>query len=254
MGILTNPLSPLGPPLLFLVSFPLAIFAAVTTSIAVSLLTVRVSIVYFELGVALVHAYLFPEPGKPAPRRVVPPASPPRFRRTSTSSDSTAPAARIQTKSGSSASLVNAIQMANARDFEGVGGWRYYEGEEEEAIWMGMNKRLELPLALPPGRRHQRRHTGEDRRWSGSSETLRMSPLQSRMRTPQRTPRNIGQEEHQGDDYFSPQPVLRPLSTAMEPLSLSSQHSRRASVVSLSACSATTSGTSSPVSPKQPGD
>jgi hypothetical protein len=241
--------------LLFLVSFPLAIFAAVTTSIAVSLLTVRVSIVYFELGVALVHAYLFPEPGKPVPRRVVPPASPPRFRRTSTSSDGTAPAARIQTKSGSSASLVNVYQMANARDFEGVGGWRYYEGDEEEAIWMGMNKRLELPLALPPGRRHQRRHTGEDQRWSGSPETLRMSPLQSRMRTPQRTPRNHGgQEEDQGDDYFPPQPVLRPLSTAIEPLSLSSQHSRRASIVSLSACSPNASGNSSPDSFKQPGD
>ncbi|KAF2450996.1 hypothetical protein P171DRAFT_150802 [Karstenula rhodostoma CBS 690.94] len=254
MGILTNPLYLLGPPLLFLVSFPLTIFAAITTGIALSLLTVRVSIVYFELGIALVHAYLFPEPAKPAPRHVVPSPSPPRFRRTSTSSDSTAPAARLYTKSGSSASLVNVDRMANARDFEGVGGWRYYEGEEEEAVWMGMNKRLELPLALPPGRRHQRRHTGEDQRSSGSPEVLRMSPLQSRMRTPQRTPRAVGPEEDQCDDYFPPQPILKPLSTAMEPLSLSSQHSRQASVVSLSGSSTTTSGNSSPDAHKQSGD
>ncbi|KAL5372188.1 hypothetical protein DPSP01_013689 [Paraphaeosphaeria sporulosa] len=254
MGILTNPLHLLGPPLLFLVSFPLAIFAAITTGIALSLLTVRVSIVYFELGVALLHAYLYPEPPKVASRRVVPPVSPPRFRRTSTSSDSAAPAVRLYTKSGSSASLVNVNRMANARDFEGVGGWRYYEGEEEEAIWMGMNKRLELPLAIPPGRRHQRRHTGEDQRWIGSPEVLRMSPLQSRMRTPQRTPRTVGLEDDYGDEYFPPQPILRPLSTAMEPLSLSSQHSRRASVISMSGSSSNTSGSSSPESHKQLGD
>ncbi|KAJ4353594.1 uncharacterized protein N0V89_005324 [Didymosphaeria variabile] len=253
MGILTNPLYLLGPPLLFLVSFPLAIFAAVTTGIAISLLAVRVSIVYFELGVALVHAYLFPEPAKPAPRRVIPPVSPTRFRRTSSTPQDGAPAARLYTKSGSSASLINVTQMANARDYEGVGGWRYYEGEEEEAIWMGMNKRLELPLALPPGRRHQRRHTGEEQRWSGGPEAFRMSPVHSRVRTPQRTPhRTVDQDE--GVDYFPPQPNLRPLSTAMEPLSLNSQHSRRASVVSLSGSSTTTSGNSSPESHKQPGD
>lgn len=255
MGMLTNPLYLLGPPLLFLVSFPLAIFAAITTSIAISLLSVRVSIVYFELSVALVRAYLFPEPSKAALRRVNPPPSPPRVRRVSTSSDSTALASRLYIKSGSSASLVNVNRMANARDFEGVGGWRYYEGEEEEAIWMGMNKRLELPLALPPGRRHQRRHTGEDQRcFTASPEVSRRSPLQSRMRTPQRTPRTLGFEDYQGDEYFPPQPVLRPLSTAMEPLSLSSQHSRRASVVSLGGSSPSTSGHSSPESQKTPSD
>ncbi|KAJ4287817.1 hypothetical protein N0V90_012521 [Kalmusia sp. IMI 367209] len=231
MGILTNPLYLLGPPLLFLVSFPLAIFAVFTTTIALSLLTVRVSVVYFELGLALIHAYVFPEPAKPIPKRAMPPpSSPPRFRRTSSSSQDVAPAARLYTKSGSSASLINVNQLASARDFEGVGGWRFYEGDEEEAIWMGMNKRLELPLALPPGRRHQRRHTGEDQRWSWSPEALRMSPLQSRRTTP---PRTAVQQETEGDGYFPPQPVLRPLSTASEPLSLNVQHSRRASVVSL---------------------
>ncbi|KAF9730845.1 hypothetical protein PMIN06_005054 [Paraphaeosphaeria minitans] len=254
MGILTNPLYLLGAPLLFLVSFPLAIFAAITTAIALFLLTVRVSIVYFELGVALAHAYLFPEPTKVAPIRDVEPVSPPRLRRTSTSSDNTAPAARLYAKSGSSASLVNVNRIASARDFEGVGGWRYYEGEEEEELWMGMNKRLELPLASPSGRRHQRRHTGEDQRWIRSPEGLRMSPLQSRMRTPQRTPRTLEPEEDQGYEYFPPQSALRPLSTATEPLSLSLHHSRRASGVSLSGSSSSTSGNSSPEFHPQLGD
>ncbi|KAF1965825.1 hypothetical protein BU23DRAFT_626761 [Bimuria novae-zelandiae CBS 107.79] len=254
MGVLAYPLYLLGPPLLFLVSFPLAIFAAVTTGIALALLAARASVVYFELFIALVHAHLFPEPAKPVPRHVVPaPASPPRFRRTSSSSQDPAPAARLHAKSGSSASLMNVNQTASARDFEGVGGWRYYEGEEEEAIWMGMNKRLELPLALPPGRRHQRRHTGEEQRWSWSPEALRMSPLQSRMRTPQRTPkRQVSPDKDEEGDYFPPQPILRPLSTAMEPLSMSVQHSRRASVVSLGGSSSSSS--SSSASHKQSGD
>lgn len=239
MSFLTNPLSFFGAPLLFLVSLPLAVFAAFTTGIAISLLAIRASVVYFELGVALLHASLFPEPAKPAPSRVIPPKSPPRVRRISTSSQNSTPGVRLNKRSGSSASLINVNQSssANARDFEGVGGWRYYEGEKEEAIWMGMNKRLQLPLALPPGRRHQRRHTGEEQRWAGSPETFRMSPLQSRTRTPQRTPQRTPKptaspgEDHDEDEGYFPS-VLRPLSTAMEPLSLSVQHSRRASVVS----------------------
>ena len=221
MGFLpSSPLSLFGAPLLFVASLPLAILAAFTTSVAVSLLAIRVSVVYLELGVALVHASLFPEPAKPVPRRVVPPPSPPRVRRIGASPQDVAPAARLgkSRRSGSSTSLVGVgiDQRAAARDFEGVGGWRYYEGDkdEDEAIWMGMNRRLQLPLALPPGRRHQRRHTGEDPRWSGSPETLRMSPLQSRMRTPQRTPKATA-TPNDDEDYF---PALRPLSTAVEPL------------------------------------
>ena len=66
MGFLpSSPLSLFGAPLLFVASLPLAILAAFTTSVAVSLLAIRVSVVYLELGVALVHASLFPEPAKP---------------------------------------------------------------------------------------------------------------------------------------------------------------------------------------------
>lgn len=242
MGILSNPLYLLGPPLLLVVSVPLAIFAAITTAVALALLTLRVSVVYFELGIALVRGYIFPEPAKPLPRRAPPPPStPPRFRRSSLTSHLVNPTGRLQRKSGSSASLVSANPLAGTRDYEGVGGWRFYEGEEEEAIWMGMNKRLELPLALPPGRRHQRRHTGEDQRWTGSPEALRMSPWQSRGRTPPRT--SIPQDTER-DDYFPPQPVLRPLTTAMEPLSLTVQHSRRASAVSISGSSSSATGSS----------
>ena len=233
MGILIKTLHLLGPPFLVAVSIPLTVCAFITTTLAVSLLAVRVSVVYFELGVALVHAYLFPEQAKPPPKRASPLShSPPRarLRRSSSSSQETAvPAVRIRTKSGSSASLLG---MGDAtRDFEGVGGWRYYEGEEEEALWMGMNKRLELPIAMP--RRHQRRHTGEDRR-SWSPESLRMSPMQqSRSRTPTQQPAMNADADADADvdGYFPLQIGIRPLSTASEPLTRSALHSRRTSVV-----------------------
>ncbi|KAF2676876.1 hypothetical protein K458DRAFT_424369 [Lentithecium fluviatile CBS 122367] len=229
MGILTLLL---GPPLLFFVSVPLLIFAAFTTAIAVSLLVVRVSVVYFELGVALLSAYLFPEPPSPVPKRPPPPPSrsPPRSRHrrgSSSSQDTAVPAARIHTKSGSSASLSLLSGSEFPRDFEGVGGWRFYEGEEDEHAWLNINKRLELPLPTP--RRHRRRHTGEDRH-SWSPEALRMSPVQSRVQSRARTPTSAGGLERQNSDYFNTQLGIWPLSTATEPLSKSPHHSRRASL------------------------
>lgn len=229
MGLLTSPLYLLGPPLLLVVSIPLTIFACVTTTVAVSLLAIRVSAVYIDLALTLLRVYLFPEPPTPVPKRPPPPHESPRpprsFRRTSISSQDTAvPAARIHTKSGSSVSLINANEMISMRDYEGVGGWRLYEDEQEEALWMGMNSRLELPLATTP-KRHQRRHTGEVQLRSWSPEALRMSPVQSRSRTPTQTHGH----DREGDEYFPPQLALRPLSTASEPLNRSAHHSRRTS-------------------------
>jgi hypothetical protein len=230
MAIVTNATYLLGLPLLLFVSVPLLFFACFTTTVAVALLAVRVSAVYFELGLALFHAYLFPEPPTPVPKRPpTPPSRSPRHGRSSSSSQDTAvPAARLQTKSGSSASLSLLGSADLPRDFEGVGGWRFYEGEADEAAWLNINKRLELPLPTP--RRHQRRHTGDNRR-SWSPEALRMSPVTSRMPSAARTPTGSGALERQNSDYFGSGPVgIRPLSTASEPLSKSPYSSRRASL------------------------
>lgn len=230
MSILTKPLYLVGTPMLLFVSVPLLFFAAFTTTVAVSLLAIRVSVVYVELGFALLYAYVCPEPPTPVPKRPPPPPSrSPRHRRSSSSSQDTAvPAARIQTKSGSSASLSLLGGSDFPRDFEGVGGWRFYEGEQDEAAWLNINKRLELPLPTP--RRHRRRHTGEYRH-SWGPEILRMSPVQSRIQSRPRTPVSSGAGlERQNSDYFSSQVGIWPLSTASEPLIKSPHHSRRASL------------------------
>ncbi|KAF2472803.1 uncharacterized protein BDR25DRAFT_341634 [Lindgomyces ingoldianus] len=255
MGNLTSPLYLLGPPLLLLVSIPLALLATVTTTIAISTLAVRVSIVYFELGVALFHSYLFPPPVKtvpkpPSPRRISPHRS--RNRRssvtsTTSSQDTTVPQThgpRLHNKSGSFASLIGT--SSPTRDFEGVGGWRVPGDDDEEALWMGMNSRLELPAVMPK-RKHQRSLTGGSQRWSWSPEAMRMSPMQSRARTP-------GDERPLGDEYFPLQPNTKPFSTASDPVGRSDYDGGRKSMGDSSSSSAGSSSRRPSMAMKQAGD
>ena len=229
MGSMKSPLYLLGPPLLLLISIPLTILAVITTSIAVTCLTVRVSIVYFELGIALIHSYFFPPPQKPLPKRPSPGRSSPhrsRNRRSSIASTTSSHDAAVQPsypsqlqyKSGSFASLIGTGEIT--RDFEGVGGWRLPGNEDEEALWMGMNSRLELPAAIPKQRRHQRSLTGGSQRCS--PETMRFSPMQSRSRTP-------AGDDRYGEGYFPPQPNMRPFSVASDRASKNTQDGRRKS-------------------------
>lgn len=211
-----NPVYLLAPPLLLLISIPLAIFAVFTTSIAFTALIIRASIVYFELGVGLIRSWLF---AKTSTYGIKPPlststsgqTSPTRARGTrrssltsTSSSQDVTPGQRLGYKSGSFASLIGT--GTPNRDFEGVGGWKEPGEDDEEALWIGMNSRLELPAVVPnPRRKHQRSLTGGNQRWSWSPEAVRISPMQSRARTPihSRTPSNGP------DEYFPPQPLYR---------------------------------------------
>ncbi|KAJ9666927.1 hypothetical protein H2201_003061 [Coniosporium apollinis] len=188
----------LAPPVLLSLSIPLALLAIITTSLAFSTLLIRVSIVYFELGVALLHSYLFVPPPKRSYPRTPPysvspgrtsPRHPRANRRTSTTSTASAQDPTTSTsgfppiyptKSGSFASLTSSL--GPARDYEGVGGWRVSSGDgSEEALWIGMNSRLELPAVVSPNtRRHQRSLTGPSLRGSWSPEAVRMSPVRMR--------------------------------------------------------------------------
>lgn len=229
-----NPLYAVAPFIIVMVSVPLAIFAVVTTSVALSLLAFRGFIVYTQLGTALLSAWLSPTSAKPVAQRLQPPSpersSPPRSRNRRTSNgsgssqDTTVPTSRLGPKSGSFTGLLG--EGGLTRDYEGVGGWRDTGNEDEEALWMGINSRLQLPTA-PTGRRHQRRHTGgqsPNQRWSWSPEAFRMSPVQSRSRTPNRVLAN----EYDNGEYFPTQPANggRPISTASDPLK---RHNRKLS-------------------------
>ncbi|KAJ8112276.1 hypothetical protein OPT61_g5319 [Boeremia exigua] len=231
-----NPLYAVAPFIIVMVSVPLAISAVVTTSIALSLLAFRGFIVYTQLGTALIGAWLSPIPPKPvavqhqhpSPERSSPPRN--RNRRTSSNGSGTSsqetvvPSSRLGPKSGSFTALFG--EGGQTRDYEGVGGWRDTGNEDEEALWIGINSRLQLPAAAS-GRRHQRRHTGgqSPQRRTWSPEAFRMSPVQSRSRTPNRV---VASEGYDIGEYFPKQPATgdRPVSNAPDPLK---RHSRRLS-------------------------
>lgn len=240
-----NPVYALAPFVLVVVSIPLAICAVITTSFAVTLLACRAAVVYVQLTIALIGAWVDPRPSKPTIESLYSPLtpspegkSPTRQRQrngniSSTSSQETiVPAARAaQTSNSNLPYKVSVVTNEAARDFEGVGGWRTPGDDDEEALWMNMNSRLELPREAP-SRRHQRSHTGGStpgNRRSWSPESLRMSPVQSRARTPVRFAVDEG-------DYFQPQSKtnIRRGSNASES---SKNHKRRKSESSSSSTS-----------------
>jgi hypothetical protein len=239
-----NPLYALAPLVLLIVSIPLAIFAIVTTSIAVSLLACRAAVVYVQLAVALVVAWIDPTPSKVSfkSRRSSTLQSPERSslnrhrnhrssHASSTSSqDTIGPSVvTLRLPQTNGPSMVSHGTGEIPRDFEGLGGWRTPGNDDEEALWMGINSRLQLS-ADAPTRRYPRNLTGATspaQRWSSNPEVSRMSPAQSRARTPVRL---VADDE---GGYFPPQTStsMRSMSSATAP---SKSHKRRRSGGSVS--------------------
>ncbi|KAL9064379.1 MAG: hypothetical protein Q9157_007846, partial [Trypethelium eluteriae] len=165
---IVNPLHIAASVLFFILAVPLTLFALFTTTLALSTLLLRVSIVYVELGAALLHSWLFVDAASPSEtlHHGPHPASPTTqsrslpSRRTSlsrpssshdastittalsiptstTSSPTTTNRSQppLRPKSGSSASLA-LTSLDPTRDYEGVGGWRIAGSGDEEALWM----------------------------------------------------------------------------------------------------------------------
>jgi hypothetical protein len=230
MAILFNPLYLFVPPALVLISIPLVLFAIFTTLIAFATLFVRVSIVYVELGLALLRSYLLPSSPKPSkPPTPIPasPSSPSRRRRSSVVSTSSSQE-YLRKPPGKSDSYVSLLGAgAPNRDYEGVGGWRDLVDDQEESLWLGMNARLELPMSVSnKQRRHTRSLTGGSvgngsagaqamNRYSWSPGAMRMSPVQSRARTPSvpdmSAPQIMQQQVVSSEEYFELQPYGRPV-------------------------------------------
>ena len=250
-----SPIYAVAPFVLLSISIPLAFFALVTTSIAIALLSFRALVVYVHLAIAIIGAWLSPSPPPkhslprrshfiPASARHSPTGVRQRSRRTSiagaaSSHDSSAYSAQksnfLQRKNNSLTALIGTGELT--RDFEGVGGWRMAGDDDEEALWMGINSRLELPAEIPTRRRRLSftGATSPGQRLSVGPEILRMSPVQSRSRTPVRF---VPDDEH---GYFPQQPIPnnRRFSTSSE---VSKQHKRRKSGSGSSTSSNTSAG------------
>ncbi|KAL6708011.1 hypothetical protein ACN47E_003445 [Coniothyrium glycines] len=213
-----NPIYAIAPFALILLSIPLALFAIVTTTIGVTLLSSRALIVYFQLATALISEWIYPAstertislpqyPPRPSPVRTSPMRHHSRqiSNGSNASQDTITTATRTSILAGKSDSLTALVGMSDfTQDFEGVGGWRVTGDDEEEALWIGGTPRTQLPVE-DTGRRHRRSLTGgasPSQRWISGSEVLRMSPVQSRARTPLR----IAIESD--GSYFPSQPVV----------------------------------------------
>ena len=166
-------------PILLLISIPLSLLAALTTTLAFSTLFFRALLVYAELGAVLMQNQFVGQNANEkslAPKKVTPAVvetkqSRHKSRRSSAGSGS---------NGGSITPRIPDTGFC-IRDYEGVGGWRVPGTDDEDAKWTSLNSRLELPAAVD-GRRHHHRS-----RTSGSLTTVSLhlkSPVRSRARTP----------------------------------------------------------------------
>jgi hypothetical protein len=185
---LFNPVYALVIPSLFVVTVPLAILAGITTTLAFSVLILRVIVVYLDIALSLLPQSLASlhsrdivdaatassSPYKLPERR---PSSPTlsssslkqqhALRRRRRRPSSTASAI---SGGGSASSIVSVVgggergslglipSIGPERDFEGVGGWRVGGDAVDDEVWTTVNPRLEMPeRPFGPHYRHHHR-------------------------------------------------------------------------------------------------
>lgn len=191
-------------PLAVLIAIPLAFTAVITTIAAASILAVRVTFVYIELVLAVIPQYIFQtdDPHSKLSHRFLSPNT------TYDNSPATTPTIERRSRRLSNTSLWPGLTPAASavslplpqqsvglgRDFEGVGGWRLDQQDEEEQLWTRINSRLELPAESPRRYHHRRSFTAGgcsgDQRERNRSPELSMrrngsfSPNTKRIRTP----------------------------------------------------------------------
>jgi hypothetical protein len=218
-GSTMNLLSLFFLPLLLVLSVPFAIFAAFTTAIALSALTLRALIVYIELTIVVIHNYVFLRLlSKPSRRPRTPSGrdgAHKRRKRRSSGGSAVSDQGLVVPVDRDARGYVLASSVGIERDFEGVGGWSL-SGPNEDTLWTSMNSRLELS-AGERQRRHRRSLTASGipsgntegrlrREWRYSQAGISMSPIMSRARTPPATA--LGQPGS-SEGYFSFQPMTR---------------------------------------------
>lgn len=170
-----NPVYAFIVPFLFIVTVPLAVFAGLTTTVAFSVLMLRVLAAYIDVALSLLPQYLSvgrnkPRPYRPGGRRPPqlqrfaspvptattgttalssssnspPSATPTPLRRRRRRRSSSALSATSLTPAASETALGLMPSIGPERDFEGVGGWRLGDDNDVD-VWTTLNSRLELP-------------------------------------------------------------------------------------------------------------
>lgn len=180
---LINPVHTFIVPFLFVVTVPLAVFAGITTTLAFSILSFRVILVYLDIALSLVPqcfgtrkphhyaAYTKRRDGRPvspaasssvhsgefclgtptpSQQQLPPPPMGRRHRRRPSSVTSIVSAGSATPIGDMAMGLMPSI--GPDRDFEGVGGWRS-DRDGDDDTWTTINSRLELP-----DRSHARNH------------------------------------------------------------------------------------------------
>lgn len=205
-------------PFLFLFTIPIAILAALTTTLAFSILLFRVILVYIELALTVIPQYLL---GFNLATRSVPPSATGRGRRGTRRRNSGGAVSGSITPIGGVASTQS---TRHVRDYEGVGGWRLGPPSDDDDLWSKFNSRLELPADR--GRRHHRSLTAGS--FSVDARQRRTFSTEMMMNTAKaRTPPAVS-----FDGFFPPTPpspgALRRTSSA-----ISSGSSKESSSLSL---------------------
>ena len=195
-------------PILLLVSVPLAVLAAITTTFAFSTLFFRALILYAELAAALVqHQFATPAISSRSSASTRAKAIDPlrshsrrKGRRSSTASGSSN-GAETTPKAVEAGGFGMYSSGVSTRDFEGVGGWRIPGPDDEDNLWTNLNSRLELPTTADGRQRNHRRS-----QTSTSMTTMPMlstSPTTSRARTPTRS---LAGRTSSPEEYFGNRP------------------------------------------------
>ncbi|MCJ1278334.1 hypothetical protein MMC21_006149 [Puttea exsequens] len=191
-------------PLLLFISIPLAAFAALTTTLAFSTLFFRVFLVYTELAAALVQDHFADQttPAYPPNSNLLKLAISPddkQLRRKSRRSSGSSNGGSLTPKAPESSGFGIYSGGGAARDFEGVGGWRFPgPDDDDDDAWENMNSRLELPVLVNDSRtRHHHRS-----RTSGSLASA-SSLANPSAHSSARTPPNMIPLVASPDDYFT---------------------------------------------------
>ncbi|KEY70920.1 hypothetical protein S7711_00762 [Stachybotrys chartarum IBT 7711] len=208
---LLNPVYAFMVPFLFVVTVPLAICAGITSTLAFSVLIVRVIAVYIDIALSLVPKSLL---GRSRSRTLTHYRRAASTRPSSAHSDDPSPAltpvrrrrrrpSSVSIRSGSTTPVGDGglgliPSVGPERDFEGIGGWRVPQGDD--TTWTAIHSRLELPDRQHFGRHHQRSASSggpvtpgegsylmmKSRRRSPEAKAFKrsVSPNSSRVRTP----------------------------------------------------------------------